>query len=300
MSRILILRPKTKQSGSIIWQGVPQKNALLNPDLPPGFSALILARHSQMRQLHGSYLPVLRKNDRGDGCNRPLEGSGFRPLLTLATSSLCSIQVWLFWFLLYIKSSPRSQRRAFTNDITRLITISTSLPSSKMQLLAILSLLAVGSVATANAGQNQDLYSLNLTLAGPPDEQYWLLTEENMPPGISRTTFIEETPSARLTRRDIKCSNDHRANTGDCFALINALTRDGNSIQNSPRDIRYNNCYVSWSAVISGARFELTPHAREVYNSCNSNGKISGLKRDVNIGGRSVTVCMSDRPKGCK
>ncbi|KAF2130575.1 hypothetical protein P153DRAFT_221241 [Dothidotthia symphoricarpi CBS 119687] len=169
-----------------------------------------------------------------------------------------------------------------------------------MQFLTILSLLcSVASSATLTTRQDHDAYPLNLTLAGPPDAQYWLLSEENMPPGISRTTFDEEDASPRLIRRATECSGDHRANTGDCVALINALNGDSNLIQNSPRNIRYNNCYVSWSSVVSGVRWEFTPHARDVYNVCNSNGAVSGLKRDASIGGRSTTVCLSNRASGC-
>ncbi|KAH7371039.1 hypothetical protein BKA66DRAFT_470469 [Pyrenochaeta sp. MPI-SDFR-AT-0127] len=169
-----------------------------------------------------------------------------------------------------------------------------------MQFVVILALFFVTVYgATLNTRQEINAHGLNFTLTGPPDEQYWLLTEENLPEGISRTEFNEDIPSPRLVRRGIDCSGSHRANGGDCIALLNAINQDGNQIQNSPRDIRYNNCFLSWSSVVYGVRFEFTPHAREIFDACSNNGWISGLKRDVNIGGRTTTVCMSNRPNGC-
>jgi hypothetical protein len=65
------------------------------------------------------------------------------------------------------------------------------------------------------------------------------------------------------------------------------------------RSICYINCYVSWSKDVSGLRAQLYSGALDIFNTCNSDGWVSGSKRNVEIGGKKLTQCLSNRPDNC-
>lgn len=170
-------------------------------------------------------------------------------------------------------------------------------------------LLSFASVATALAVSlpleppaSQE-YHLNLTLAGEGDQQYWLLTEDNLPPG-NQARASEIISKQHLVQRDNPtCSGDHQASTGDCSNLLAAISNDLSDLPSSPQDIRYNNCYVSWSkradqegTVVA----HLYNAARNIYNTCNSNNKVSGLVKNVDLNGVKLTECLSNRATRCK
>jgi hypothetical protein len=173
-------------------------------------------------------------------------------------------------------------------------------------LATITALFAAGAFGNAIPAAPRDTsagYHLNLTLVTEGENQYWLLTDDNLPAGLpaAPTTLAARAPNqGGLQARDAPtCSGSHQANTGDCYNLLAALSNDLNEIPHSPRNIRYTNCYASWSKPASGVRAELYSAAVDIYNTCNSNGKVSGLKRNVNIGGTVLTQCLSDRATGC-
>jgi hypothetical protein len=170
-------------------------------------------------------------------------------------------------------------------------------------LTAIAALFAAGAIGTAIPAARSDGYHLNLTLVTEGKDQYWLLTDDNLPAGLPAApgTLSSRSPSqGGLQARDSPvCSGNHQANTGDCYNLLSALSNDLNEIPESPRNIRYTNCYVSWSKVARGVRAHLYNAGVDIYNTCNSNNRVSGLKRNVNIQGTTLTECLSDRPNGC-
>ncbi|KAL1848161.1 hypothetical protein VTK73DRAFT_10176 [Phialemonium thermophilum] len=121
-----------------------------------------------------------------------------------------------------------------------------------MKCLATLSLLtALGKAVAVPSIPAPDSYNLTLVLGGEGDAQYWELTEENMPPGISSTEFmftaLSNSRRGLDKRGSIECSDSHQSGTADCVSLINALFRDLSGIPTSPRNIRYNNCYAQFS-----------------------------------------------------
>ncbi len=157
--------------------------------------------------------------------------------------------------------------------------------------------------AAASSGSN---YSLNLTLVSGQGEEpsYWLLTPEDLPPGfplIPSASLLFSPQSTNIqTRADPECSPSHRASTPDCFNLLAAFSNDLTDLPASCH-IWYNNCYVSWSAVVpdGAVRAHLYNAGVETYNRCNENGWVSGLKRGVDINGKRITECLSDRATGC-
>jgi hypothetical protein len=56
---------------------------------------------------------------------------------------------------------------------------------------------------------------------------------------------------------------------------------------------------VSWSKDVSGLRAQLYSGALDIFNTCNSDGWVSGSKRNVEIGGKKLTQCLSNRPDNC-
>ncbi|KAH6855937.1 hypothetical protein B0I37DRAFT_338499 [Chaetomium sp. MPI-CAGE-AT-0009] len=172
-------------------------------------------------------------------------------------------------------------------------------------LTAITTLFAAGAIGTAIPTARSDGstgYRLNLTLVNEGKDQYWLLTDDNLPAGLpaAPAALTSRSSAQGLQARDSPvCSGNHQAPTGDCYNLLAALSNDLNEIPESPRNIRYTNCYVSWSKVAHGVRAELYNAGVDIYNTCNSNGRVSGLKRNVNIQGTTLTQCLSDRPNGC-
>lgn len=166
--------------------------------------------------------------------------------------------------------------------------------------------LSLSSVATALAVampvEPPACYHLNLLLAEEGDQQYWLLTEDNLPPG-NQERASEIISKQQLARRDNPvCSGSHQASTGDCSSLLAAISNDLSDLPASPQDIRYNNCYVSWSKPVDtdGAVVaHLHNAALAIYNTCNSNNKVSGLKKNVNLNGVTLTECLSNRGTRC-
>ena len=169
-------------------------------------------------------------------------------------------------------------------------------------LTAIVTLFTAGAIGTAIPAARSDGYHLNLTLATEGENQYWLLTDDNLPAGLPTApgTLASRSTNQGLQARDSPvCSGSHQANTGDCYNLLSALSNDLNEIPESPRNIRYNDCYISWSKVAHGVRAKLYSAGVDIYNTCNSNNRVSGLKRNVNIQGTTLTECLSDRASGC-
>ncbi|KAJ4287860.1 hypothetical protein N0V88_007571 [Collariella sp. IMI 366227] len=172
-----------------------------------------------------------------------------------------------------------------------------------MKYFAIFSAFLASTALTTAVPDPSTGYHLNLTLVTDNDTSYWLLTDANMPPGLPvpspPATITKRAPiagldqaqtSGQLAARDSPvCSGDHQANTGDCYNLISALSNDLNELPGEPRNIRYNNCFASWSSPAYGVRAYLYNAAVDTYNSCNSNGKVSGLKRNVQLGNFWVT-----------
>lgn len=144
-------------------------------------------------------------------------------------------------------------------------------------------------------------YSLNLTLVDSPEGQYWLLTDENLPAATPSSAAIAT--SAKLAGRQAptpQCYPSNLANRWHCSDLLGFLQYDGTSLPGSPRDIRYETCYVSWSKAVSGARrYHLFAAGYETLGWCQGD-RISGLRRQVTLGSTTgVTQCLSNRPNGC-
>jgi hypothetical protein len=147
---------------------------------------------------------------------------------------------------------------------------------------------------------------LTLVLEGTGVEQAWVLKEENFPAGLSRTELIlpptHGSNSSLLARADPPDCDyiNNRAPRTDCIPLLNALFQDFGPLPQSPRSIRYNNCYVSWRAPASGYRVFLWPNALNTFNACNLNDHVSGLQGNVVINGANVIrQCLSSRPNHC-
>ncbi|KAF2477528.1 uncharacterized protein BDR25DRAFT_364381 [Lindgomyces ingoldianus] len=146
--------------------------------------------------------------------------------------------------------------------------------------------------------------NLTLILSGSGDNQYWLLNESNLPPSIpllnTSTKISRKSPQPNANTESVECHGWHQASEGECRKFMLAIRNNRASIPDSPRDIRYRGCYVSWSKPATGSLSFFYDAFVEIYNACERNGWISGLKRKVNIGGTLLTQCLSGRPWGCR
>ncbi|KAK2594578.1 hypothetical protein QQS21_007708 [Conoideocrella luteorostrata] len=104
----------------------------------------------------------------------------------------------------------------------------------------------------------------------------------------------------------VTCSGSHQGSASTCAQLIVSIVgpRAQTPIPASPRSFCLSgsggNCCVSWSQVVNNAVYgDLVSAAKAVNNQCQSNGKVSGLARDVLVGSTCTTQCLSDRPNGC-
>ncbi len=120
------------------------------------------------------------------------------------------------------------------------------------------------------------------------------------------TTAVAEGGVDELfARATPECSGSHLAPNNDCWTLLANIRYDTTGVQESPRHIQYNNCYISWSKVVPAhtQRRHLWSAGNEVMGWCRDAykpGEVSGLKRWVKVNdGAEMTVCISDRKSGC-
>ncbi|KAK4450325.1 hypothetical protein QBC34DRAFT_379526 [Podospora aff. communis PSN243] len=127
---------------------------------------------------------------------------------------------------------------------------------------------------------------------------------------LATLAFGTPTPSSSenmtelFARAEPECNSSHRAGNDDCRVLLLNLQSDTTGVQNSPRHIQYNGCYISWSKEVPAytQRKHLYSAGNEVLIKCRDKhkaGEVSGLKRGAYVNGREMTVCISNRASGC-
>jgi hypothetical protein len=144
-------------------------------------------------------------------------------------------------------------------------------------------------------------YNLNLTLVGEIGDQYWVLTEENFPPNVSRIELSSESSTTAMTpSSDTVCDVRNRAPAGDCLALINALEVDQRPVPRAPRHIAWRTCFVSWHTPTEASMWEFHGVAHEIFRQCNFEGGVSGRHLHTYIGqSKDMIVCLSNRQRFC-
>lgn len=102
---------------------------------------------------------------------------------------------------------------------------------------------------------------------------------------------------------DLECDNDHAPSRGDCQTLLNLIISNQlqHNLQSSPRNIKFNSCYVSWSDYVVGSAEELVPYIQRMIDSCQNGQDRSGIIKNVSILGqqKKVAICLSNRASGC-
>ena len=102
---------------------------------------------------------------------------------------------------------------------------------------------------------------------------------------------------------DLECDRDHAPSSGDCRTLLNRIisNQEQKNLQTSPRNIRYNSCYVSWSNYVVGSAQELVPYISRMINTCQSGQDQSSIIKNVSILGQQqqTAICLSNRASGC-
>ncbi|KAL1848160.1 hypothetical protein VTK73DRAFT_10175 [Phialemonium thermophilum] len=184
-----------------------------------------------------------------------------------------------------------------------------------MKLILVLSGLITSSIASAipspvdpksSVMKAPTPYDLTLVLEGTGDDAVWRLTDENVPPHVwervKNSTDVDAPANPGLAKRwSYQCSTSHLAPASDCAILIDSIQYSTAPIPESPRDIVYANCYISWSAVVSGPQLALWPGGLDLYYFCSyySGGTrfVSGVTRDYLA--LNVAQCLSNRHNGC-
>lgn len=102
---------------------------------------------------------------------------------------------------------------------------------------------------------------------------------------------------------DLECDRDYAPNRNDCQVLLDRITSNQyqKNLQSSPRNIRYNSCYVSWSNYVVGSAQELVPYISRMINTCQNGQNQSGIIKNVSILGQQqkTAICLSNRGSGC-
>ncbi|KAJ2981869.1 hypothetical protein NQ176_g1751 [Zarea fungicola] len=106
------------------------------------------------------------------------------------------------------------------------------------------------------------------------------------------------------TRDNYYCGSAHVPSTNDCNELYNAIqsgTAYANLQSASPRTLRSENCFVSWSNNVVGNSLDLLPYVGNLINSCVYGGK-SGIVKNVHLynQGEATAICVSNRGTGCE
>jgi hypothetical protein len=133
-------------------------------------------------------------------------------------------------------------------------------------------------------------------------------------------TPVDTVPAANdaLMSRQV-CSNtiascngeaggSHLAKPAICSELINNIGSNSNTLKGSPRSIcksatGQGRCCVSWNKKPSNPRgptSQLANPANAIFKECYRGIKVSGRNTSAQVGGQCMTVCLSNRPKGCK
>ncbi|KAJ7736474.1 hypothetical protein B0H16DRAFT_1326569 [Mycena metata] len=90
-----------------------------------------------------------------------------------------------------------------------------------------------------------------------------------------------------------------------CQELVNNLAANPrNNVGDLPRAVclgqSRNECCVSWSAGVGNIpQGDLSSAASQVLGGCTEGLVVSGLARNVQLGGKCVTECLSNRVDGC-
>jgi hypothetical protein len=109
----------------------------------------------------------------------------------------------------------------------------------------------------------------------------------------------------------VTCSGSHKASSTVCGGLGFALSGPQNSgtVIRNPRSVCYKasgqssgECCVSWANPVSNAvDGDFTNAVITINNRCvDGSRQVSGLMRDTTIGSTCTTVCLSNRPDGCR
>ncbi|KAJ4287861.1 hypothetical protein N0V88_007572 [Collariella sp. IMI 366227] len=176
---------------------------------------------------------------------------------------------------------------------------------------AILALAASTVLGAAVIERSAEPAPHNLTLILDSDNEgnaVWRLTEENIPVHVKRRS-LDNSLDARSEGLDKRgspeCHTNNRAYSDDCRILINSIQYSNSPVPNSPRNIVYATCYISWSKVFSGVQSSFWPGAYDLLGACltgqipelEDHNYVSGVIRDYLPNG--AAECLSGRATGC-
>ncbi|KAL2128170.1 hypothetical protein VTI74DRAFT_9561 [Chaetomium olivicolor] len=176
---------------------------------------------------------------------------------------------------------------------------------------ALLALAASTVLGAAVLDRSSEPAPHNLTLILDTDNEgnaVWRLTEENIPAHVKRRG-VDSTTEARARPLDKRgspeCHTNNRAYHDDCTILINSIQHSNSPVPNSPRNIVYATCYISWSKVFSGAQSALWPGAYDILGACLT-GRLPELEDHNYVSGvirgylpNGAAECLSGRATGC-
>lgn len=127
-----------------------------------------------------------------------------------------------------------------------------------------------------------------------------------IPRNILFTLFaLVASTTATATPRtdDLECDKDYAPSRSDCQVLLDRIISNEyqKNLQSSPRNIRYNSCFVSWSDYVVGSAQELVPYINRIATACQNGQNQSGIIKNVNIldQQKKTAICLSNRGSGC-
>ncbi len=183
-----------------------------------------------------------------------------------------------------------------------------------MKSYAIILALAASAAFGAAIDKRSDL-AHNLTLVLDVDDTgtnpVWRLLDENIPAHARRrASDANPLPSGPmpvhdLQRRAPECHRSNPARNEDCRTLWNSIQYSTSPVPNSPRNIVYATCYISWSKVFTGEQSRFWAGAVDTAASCgfyqpvgeNGYNAVSGVIRGYLPNG--AAQCLSGRATGC-
>jgi hypothetical protein len=150
----------------------------------------------------------------------------------------------------------------------------------------------------------------NLTLVLDTDdagEAIWRLLDENIPAHVKRdgahARAVSPAEPQGLGKRGAECYSSHRAYSDDCRILDQSIQFSTSPVPNSPRNIVYATCYISWSKVFTGEQSRFWAGAYDTIADCtggsagDTHNMVSGIVRGYLPNG--AAQCLSNRATGC-
>ena len=178
-------------------------------------------------------------------------------------------------------------------------------------ILALVASTALGA-ALPSAAEPQ-AHELKLVLdTDESGEAVWRLLDENIPAHVAQRRALgadapapqsQPRDSGLLTKRGAECHNSNRAYSDDCRTLANSIQYSSSPVPNSPRNIAYATCYISWSKVFQGEQSRFWAGAVDTLHDCtggnpgDTHNSVSGVIRGYLPNG--AAQCLSNRATGC-